>query len=83
MLVLASSVFRIFQIGESDMGFLTHAAWTLPTLLLHAVLNLSSLHFRLPSRRIATDRGRIWPEYRLRSLVFCLRGLACIGRDPR
>jgi hypothetical protein len=49
-----------------------------PTLFLHLMLNASSLAFRIPPRRI--DSGyRIWPEYRLHSLVFLTRSLATMA----
>ena len=41
---------------------------------LHAALSLSSLVFRLPARRIK-EGTRIWPEFRLHSIVFALRAL--------
>ena len=76
---LVSFLFRLTQIGQaSDMGFVTHPEWTLPTIVLHLLLNLSAFQFHLPRRRI-TDGYRIWPEYRLHSLVFLARSLAVIG----
>jgi hypothetical protein len=81
VLCLASFAWRLSQWGkESDMAFSSssHPNWTLPTLLLHLMLNASSLVFRIPSRRI--DSGyRIWPEYRLHSLVFLARSLATMA----
>lgn len=78
-LCLVSFLFRIAQMGQrSDMGFATHPEWTIPTIVLHLLLNLSAFQFRLPKRRIAGGY-RIWPEYRLHSLVFLARSLAVIG----
>jgi len=39
---------------------------------------LVQLRLPPPRRRIS---GRIWPEYRLHTLIFSLRHLACIGQD--
>ena len=79
-LCLVSFAWRIVRIDgitttDSDMGFLSHPKLTIPTLLLHLALNLSSFEFRIPERRIKTGY-RIWPEYRLHSLVFLCRSLA-------
>lgn len=73
--VLLSYIWRLSQVGDSDLGFLTHRAWTVPTLLLHLALNASSFEFKLPAKRISSGY-RIWPEYRLHSLVFLCRSLA-------
>ena len=78
-LVLLSYFWRLSQAGETDMAFATQPEWTVPTLLLHLFLNPSSFEFRIPVKRITTDGGRIWPEYRLHSLVFLSRALACIA----
>ncbi|CAB9529655.1 expressed unknown protein [Seminavis robusta] len=76
---LLSYAFRFARAGaEQDMGFATHPEWTIPTILLHLSLNLSSLEFKIPTQRITTDGGRIWPQYRLHSLVFLSRSLACL-----
>lgn len=77
-LCLLSYLWRLTQGGEEkDMAFASHPEWTLPTIGLHILLNLSSFEFRIPPRRI--DSGyRIWPEYRLHSLVFLCRSLACM-----
>ena len=79
-LCLVSFLFRMAQMGQAanDMGFATHPDWTIPTIILHLLLNLSAFQFRLPKRRIAGGY-RIWPEYRLHSLVFLVRSLAVIG----
>jgi hypothetical protein len=77
ILVLLSIIWRLSQYGATDMGFETRPEWTAPTLVLHLVLNLSAFLFRIPPRRI--DSGfRIWPEYRVHSLVFLCRSLANI-----
>ena len=75
-LCLISYIWRLTQWGpERDMAFATHPQYTLPTIVLHLLLNLSSFEFKLPPRRI--DSGyRIWPEYRAHSLVFLCRSLA-------
>jgi hypothetical protein len=72
-LALTSFGFRFCNFGgQQDMGFATHPMLTLPTILVHLSLNLTSLLFQIPKKRISHG-GRIWPEYRLHSLVFTLR----------
>ena len=78
MLALLSFIFRLSQLGESDMGFRTHPSFTIPTILLHFFLNASSFEFRLPKKRI-TEGSRIWPQARFHSLIFLCRSLALIG----
>lgn len=60
------------------MGFARFPAITVPTILLHLILNLSALEFKIPSKRISSGY-RIWPEYRLHSLVFLGRSLAVMA----
>ena len=48
------------------------------SLLPHALLSASSLIFRIPKRRIK-EGSRIWPEYRLHSIVFAYRSVACMA----
>jgi hypothetical protein len=74
---LISYAWRFF--GNDDMGFASHPECTIPTVCLHLALNLSSFEFRIPNRRIKTDGGRIWPEFRLHSMVFLCRSLAAIA----
>ena len=75
ILVLISFAWRLSQVGASDMGFATHPAWTVPTLVLHLLLNVSAFGFDIPPKRIESGY-RIWPEYRIHSLVFLCRALA-------
>lgn len=75
ILCMISYIFRVIQIGPSDMGFATFPSLTMPTIILHLLLNITSLVFKIPSRRISSGY-RIWPEYRLHSLVFLCRSLA-------
>lgn len=63
--------------NDSDMLFASHPEWTLPTVFLHFLLNVSSFEFKLPPRRIVSGY-RIWPEYRAHSLTFLIRHLAVI-----
>ena len=56
-----------------DMGFQTDST-TLACVAAHACLSLSSLIFALPKRRIR-DGSRIWPQYRLHSIIFACRSL--------
>jgi hypothetical protein len=75
--VLIMMFVRFCMVGEGDMGFASHPNWTYPTLLVHFLLNASSLHFKIPKRRIK-DGGRIWPEYRLHAAVFAIRSMVTI-----
>lgn len=80
ILCLASYAIRFsqFRPKESDMAFGTYPMYTLPTLILHAMLNLSSFEFKIPPKRISSGY-RIWPEYRIHSLVFLMRSLTSMG----
>jgi hypothetical protein len=79
ILCLFSFLWRFGQIGETtDMGFASHPDWTLPTLLLHYMLSLSSFEFRIPPKRINSG-FRIWAEYRIHSVVFLCRSLALMA----
>jgi hypothetical protein len=90
LLVAVSTVFRLSLLfvsrvrsiisgddNDGDMGFRSHPEWTIPTVVLHAALTLTSFQFQLPARRIKSGY-RIWPEYRLHSLVFLFRSLVAI-----
>lgn len=73
---LLSYIYRFAQVGERDMGFgITRG--TLGVIFMHLTLSVSSLIFRIPMKRIAGGY-RIWPEYRLHSIVFACRSLACM-----
>ena len=76
---LCSFVWRYMHIGSSDMGFISHPEYTVPTLLLHFMLTASAFIFKIPNKRIK-DGTRIWPEYRMHAMVFLCRSLAVIGR---
>jgi len=71
---LLSYLFRFVQVGPSDMGFAASFE-TLLTIAVHTALSVSSLIFRIPMKRIASGY-RIWPEYRLHSIIFACRSLA-------
>jgi hypothetical protein len=78
MLILISYIYRLYYVvtsTESDMGFVSNPQYTVPTIILHFLLNASSFIFKIPSKRISSGY-RIWPEYRLHSLVFLCRNLA-------
>jgi hypothetical protein len=64
--------------GEYDMGFDLYPHWTIPTMLLHYSLNLSSFLFHIPKKRI-THGGRIWPEFRVHNLIFNTRTQICMA----
>jgi len=53
------------------------SVFTLIVISMHVLLSVSSLIFKLPVRRIA-EGSRIWPEYRLHSIIFACRSLACM-----
>jgi hypothetical protein len=77
---LASFVWRISQCLDfkADMGFRSYPHLTVPTILLHLALSLSALEFKIPAVRIK-EGTRIWPEYRLHSIVFATRSLAAMA----
>jgi hypothetical protein len=60
----------------SDMGF-TESRVTIFVIVLHLCLSCTSLVFKLPKQRIK-EGSRIWPEFRLHSIVFACRSLACM-----
>jgi len=74
LLCLTSYIFRFVQIGPADMAF-GATGGTLVSILLHVSLSLTSLVFRIPHARIKTGY-RIWPEYRIHSIVFACRSLS-------
>lgn len=76
LLCLGSYIFRFANWGSNDMKF-DGSFSTLVTLLAHTCLSVSSLVFKLPTRRI-TEGSRIWPEYRLHSIIFACRSLLCM-----
>jgi hypothetical protein len=78
ILCLLSFLWRMTQINDTDMGFQTKPYLTIPTLCLHLALSVSSLAFKIPFRRIK-EGSRIWPQYRLHSIVFASRSLAAMA----
>ena len=60
-----------------DMGFQA-SRLTAVMFIWHFGLSVSSLIFRIPKVRIK-EGSRIWPEFRLHSIVFACRSLACLG----
>jgi len=69
-------LYRFAFIGTADMGF-SGTYQTLGCIAWHFMLSTTSLIFRIPIKRIA-EGSRIWPEYRLHSIVFACRSLACM-----
>lgn len=67
----------VFRNPFNDMGFKATPA-TLGLILMHLMLSISSLIFKLPKVRIK-EGSRIWPEFRLHSIVFACRSLACMA----
>lgn len=69
-------VYRFRFAGAADMNLSSSMA-TAGCLTVHALLSASSLIFKIPTKRI-TEGSRIWPEYRLHSICFAYRSLACM-----
>jgi len=60
-----------------DMGFAQ--SWqTASVIVMHLLLSVSSMIFKIPKKRIV-EGSRIWPEYRLHSITFACRSLACMA----
>jgi hypothetical protein len=78
ILCLLSFAFRICFFFSHDMAFRLYPQLTIPTILLHLLLPISSFQFKIPKRRIR-DGGRIWPQYRWHSLLFALRSVLLIS----
>lgn len=74
---LGHFIYRFRHVGPSDMNFGV-SNMTLFCFAMHATLSASSLIFKIPIKRIA-EGSRIWPEYRLHSIVFAYRSLACLA----
>ena len=76
--VLLHYIYRFaLTVVKADMGFT--ASWQTAALLsMHALLSLSSMIFKIPKKRIV-EGSRIWPEYRLHSIIFACRSLACMA----
>ena len=69
---------RFYLVGaDYDMGFKSHPQFTIPTILIHFLLNASSFQFVIPKKRIKNG-SRIWPEYRLHAAVFAIRSMILI-----
>jgi hypothetical protein len=64
--------FAMYYDGDSEMGFARYPAWTIPTMIFHICLNITSFVFAIPSKRIKSG-WRIWPEYRIHSAIFTAR----------
>jgi len=71
---LLNFIARFVQAGPADMGF-SASLGTLLTIGAHLLLSVSSLIFKIPTKRIVGGY-RIWPEYRLHSIAFACRSLA-------
>eukprot|EP00038_Savillea_parva_P014233 m.214881 g.214881 ORF g.214881 m.214881 type:complete len:330 (-) comp27416_c0_seq1:54-1043(-) len=69
--------YRTLQLVTGEMHFSRGTWTTLALILMHACLSCSSLVFRLPKIRIK-EGTRIWPEFRLHSIVFAWRSLVCM-----
>ena len=74
---LASFIYRFCHVGERDGNF-GPSYGTLLFIFHHWLLSASSFVFKIPQRRIRDGGFRIWPEYRIHSLVFASRSLACM-----
>lgn len=71
-------IFRFLLVPFKDDMWFTSSWQTLLLLGMHLTLSLSSLIFKLPKKRIL-EGSRIWPEYRLHSIIFACRSLACMA----
>jgi len=74
---LVSYIYRYANLGEGDGNFGPNFH-TLLFIVHHWLLNASAFIFHIPQRRIGDGGFRIWPEYRIHSLVFASRSLACM-----
>jgi len=77
---LAHFLFRTLSVPFrpfSDMGF-EPTPLTAVLIVWHLLLSVSSMVFRIPKKRIQ-EGSRIWPEFRLHSIVFACRSLACMS----
>jgi hypothetical protein len=78
IIVFVMFIVRFALVGaESDMGFKSYPQYTIPTILIHFLLNASSFQFVIPKKRIKNG-SRIWPEYRLHAAVFAIRSMILI-----
>ena len=57
----------------TSIGFVA-SKFTLVSIVWHLLLSVSSLIFKIPHARIKSGY-RIWPEYRIHSIVFACRSL--------
>ena len=76
LFALLHFIYRFANVGSSDMAFKADGR-TIACLGAHAMLSATSLIFRIPIKRIA-EGSRIWPEYRLHSIAFAYRSIACL-----
>lgn len=75
---LFSFIYRFSGIGGAADGHFGPGYGTLFFIAHHWLLNASAFIFDIPQRRIRDGGYRIWPEYRIHSLVFASRALAFI-----
>ena len=75
--VMCHFIWRFAHVGPTKDMLFGPTNKTLACIALHATLSASSLIFRIPIKRIA-EGSRIWPEYRLHSISFAYRSLACM-----
>jgi|MDTA01.1.fsa_nt_gb hypothetical protein len=74
---LVHFLYRFSQVGPTDCGFGATRA-TAMCLFMHVMLSSTSLIFKIPTKRIK-EGSRIWPEYRLHSIAFAMRSIACMA----
>lgn len=73
-LSLVHYLYRFYlYVRYESMGF-DDSWWTPACILLHSILSVSSLLFKIPQRRIESG-PMIYPEFRLHSIIFGLRSL--------
>lgn len=67
-------IYRFYLFIKYESMLFDDSVWTLLAILLHTILSVSSLIFKIPERRIQSG-PMIYPEFRLHSIIFALRSL--------
>ena len=76
--VLAHYAIRIAAVPRDTKNLRFDGSLLTPACLaVHLMLSCTSLVFHIPTKRIK-EGSRIWPEFRLHSIVFACRSLACM-----
>lgn len=82
LLGLFTFLHYVYRFGEAmTMGacdFTTHRSVSLAAICGSMALSISSMQFRVPLRRIQTDRPMIWKMFRAHNILFALRSLFAV-----